>query len=424
MARASTTGSEPAPAPTSLFRLPARATGLLDRDERAFALEVVRELIDPPTAPYAEDAQIAYVRRFAAAREGFELAEDAHANLIVTWRGSRARAARDDAPALAFSAHLDHPGFHYAGRRGRAHRATFHGGVPERFFRGAPVRFFEPGTREALASATVARVDREGDELVATLSGFRGSAREGMFGVFDLASARFRGRRLHARVCDDLLGAAAILCALDRLARDSHPRTVVGIFTRAEETGFVGCQGLLRERGGPAGGLAVVGLECSPRRPTARVGGGPVIRVGDRQSVFDPALTHHLQEAAASLAAREPAFRFQRALMDGGSCESTAYNLWGVRAGALCLALGNYHNCGPRGAIAPEFVDWDDLEGLIRLLVEAASTWRRQEPGARMRARLERIWAAERGRLAASARRLRARKTRGADDGRDELERR
>jgi len=140
--------------------------------------------------------------------------------------------------------------------------------------------------------------------------------------------------------------------------------------------------------------------------------------------VFDPGLTHHLQEAAASLAAREPSFRFQRALMDGGSCESTAYNLWGVRAGALCLALGNYHNCGPRGAIAPEFVDWDDLEGLIRLLVEAATTWRRHEPGARMRARLERIWAAERGRLAASARRLRASKTRGADDGRDELGRR
>ena len=205
MARASTTGGELAPAPSSRFRLPARASGLLDAAERAFALEVVRALIDPPTAPYAEDAQVAYVRRFAATREGFELAEDAHANLIVTWRGSRARgkSAQEDGPALAFSAHLDHPGFHYAGKRGRAHRATFHGGVPERFFRGAPVRFFAPGTTEALASATVARVDREGDELVATLSGFRGAAREGMFGVFDLASARFRGGRLHARVCDD-----------------------------------------------------------------------------------------------------------------------------------------------------------------------------------------------------------------------------
>lgn len=440
MARASTTGSEAlAPAPASRFRLPARASGLLDEADRAFALDVVRALIDPPTAPYAEDAQVAYVRRFAAERPGFELAEDAHANLVVTWRGADAGRARrgprvaGDIPVLAFSAHLDHPGFHYAGRRGRAHRATFHGGVPERFFPGAPVRFFAPGTTDALATAVVERVAREGDELVATLRRFRGAAREGMFGVFDLASACFRGRRLHARVCDDLLGAAAILCALDRLARDSHPRPVVGIFTRAEETGFVGCQGLLRAGAGArngalaplvAGGLAVVGLECSPRRPTARVGGGPVIRVGDRQSVFDPELTHHLQEAAASLAAREPAFRFQRALMDGGSCESTAYNLWGVRAGALCLALGNYHNCGPKGAIAPEYVDWDDLEGLVRLLCEAASTWREGDPGARMRARLERIWTRERGRLSSSARRLRAKNPRGADDGRDELGRR
>ena len=79
-----------------------------------------------------------------------------------------------------------------------------------------------------------------------------------------------------------------------------------------------------------------------------------------------------------------------------------------LRAIGACLALGNYHNCGPGRSIAPEHVDWDDLEGLVRLLVEAAATWRGEDPGDRMRARLERIWERERGRLESSARRLRS----------------
>ena len=407
-------GGAPAPAPPGRFRLPARASGLLAPDERAAAFGFVRALLEPPTAPYAEDAQVDVVRAFVAARAGFSLEEDAHANLVVTWRGARAAGARAR-PVLAYSAHLDHPGFLYAGTAKGRHRAVFHGGVPERYFAGAPVRFFDVDTRAPLATATVARVERVplagdsgGDELVATLRGFRGTARAGMFGAWDLAPGELRGRRLHARVCDDLLGAAAILCTLDRLARARHPAPAIGVFTRAEETGFVGCQGLLRDATLGAD-VALVGLECSPRRATAKVGQGPVIRVGDRQSVFDPAITHHLQEAAETLRARHPAFRVQRALMDGGSCESTAYNLWGVRAGALCLALGNYHNCGPDGRIAPEFVDWDDFEGLVVLMTEAATSWSEGTGAqAKMRARLDRVWQREYNRLASSARRIRA----------------
>ena len=43
--------------------------------------------------------------------------------------------------------------------------------------------------------------------------------------------------------------------------------------------------------------------------------------------------------------------------MSGGTCEATAYQLYGYRTAALCVALGNYHNCGPDLTIAPEFVD-------------------------------------------------------------------
>jgi endoglucanase len=309
---------------------------------------------------------------------------------------------------LAFSAHLDHPGFLYLGLERGRHRAQFHGGVPDRFFAGARVRFFDVATQAVLATARVAGIERnERGELVATLSDFRGQAKRGMFGMWDLTPGVVRGTRLQARVCDDLMGAAAILSVLDLLSRARHPRHVLGIFTRAEETGFVGCQGLLRTSSLPRN-VAVIGLECSPRRVTAKVGLGPVVRVGDKQSIFQPWITHHLQECAASLRQRNERFLFQRALMDGGSCESTAYNLWDVPAGGLCLALGNYHNCGPRESIAPEFVDWDDFESLVALMREAALTWGGEPAGAKMRARLDSVWTREYNRLASSARRIRA----------------
>jgi hypothetical protein len=56
-------------------------------------------------------------------------------------------------------------------------------------------------------------------------------------------------------------------------------------------------------------------------------------------------------------------------LMPGGTCEATAFQLYGFRSAALCIALGNYHNCTPDGQIDSEFIDLGDLEGLIALCI-------------------------------------------------------
>jgi hypothetical protein len=80
----------------------------------------------------------------------------------------------------------------------------------------------------------------------------------------------------------------------------------------------------------------------------------------------------------------------QRCLMSGGTCEATAYQLYGYRCGALCVALGNYHNCGPNDRIESEFVSTDDVHGMALLCVEAARS--ADIPGASndaLRARLE-----------------------------------
>lgn len=396
-ARAAT--DEVPPVPPSRFALPRAHRGVLSDDDRVALLRVVRALLSTPTAPYFEDGMLAVVRALASEIPGVALRSDEHGNLIATRGDTKKR-------TLAFSAHLDHPGFHPFLRAGRAPGATLHGGVPTANLPSAALRFHDARSLRSVATASIASAAHGDDGLVyVELEDVRGAITAGSFGVFDLPDGVVRGSRLHSRVCDDLLGAAAILVALAILAREGHPRPLAGVFTRAEETGFIGCIGLLGSGALPKD-VAVIGLECSPRRATAKVGLGPVVRVGDRMSVFDPELTHLLQDSAVKVKARAPAFVGQRALMDGGSCESTAYNAWGVRAGGACLALGNYHNQGAKGGIEAEFVDWDDLESLVALLVEAARGFDASEGTTTARPRLERGFAREKERLARSAARI------------------
>ncbi len=387
--------------------LPRTERGVLAPAERELSLARAAELLSQPTAPYFEDGPIAVVRRFAAERPGLRLREDRWRNVIVERSSTITRAKRSASRRLALSAHLDHPGFAYLGRRGGEARAELHGGVPAAYLPGGRLRFFRAGTGEPCATARIARVASPATErpVVVGLTDVRGTLARGAFGMWDLTPGELRGSRLRARVCDDLMGAAAILAAFDVLELRGSKAPLIGVFTRAEETGFVGCLGLLKSRA-LRGDVDVVGLECSPRRPWARVGAGPVLRVGDAGTVFDPGISGRLLEIARELREKHPGFRFQRALMDGGRCESSAYNLWNVPAGGMCLALGNYHNCAAKTSIGPEFVDWDDFEALVAWLVAAAEAWSRRAAPTNSRARLNRLWEAEYKRLATSAERL------------------
>jgi endoglucanase len=102
------------------------------------------------------------------------------------------------------------------------------------------------------------------------------------------------------------------------------------------------------------------------------MGGGVIIRVGDRTSVFDSAGTRFLGHVAAEMAERDTRYKYQRALMSGGTCEATAYQEFGYRSAAVCVALGNYHNCASDGTIQAEYVSFADAESMARLLEKCA----------------------------------------------------
>ena len=58
--------------------------------------------------------------------------------------------------------------------------------------------------------------------------------------------------------------------------------------------------------------------------------------------------------------------------MSGGTCEATAYQEFGYQSAGVCVALGNYHNCGAANRIKAEYVSLGDACHMVDLLVEAA----------------------------------------------------
>jgi len=209
--------------------------------------------------------------------------------------------------------------------------------------------------------------------------------------MWDLPAFRVRDGKLHAAAIDDVLSVAVVLATLTEMAGRKMRTRVWGAFTRAEEVGFHGAIELAEAQRIPRGAL-VVSVEMSRERPWARIGNGPVVRVGDRMTTFDAGATFFLQEVARSLRERDSAFQAQRCLMDGGSCEATAFAVFGYRVGGLCLPLGNYHNIGRGGKVSAGYVSVRDSDRLVQLTVEAACHWPNfREIGVRLQARVERI---------------------------------
>jgi endoglucanase len=191
------------------------------------------------------------------------------------------------------------------------------------------------------------------------------------FAVWELPDFRRVRQQIHGRVCDDLIGVASILATLVALRRARAKVNVLGVLTRAEEVGFHGALALADSGRIPKEAL-VISLETSRELPPVRMGQGVILRVGDRASVFNSNATRFLAEVARELAEANKTFKVQRALMSGGTCEGTAYQEFGFETAAVCVALGNYHNCGPQDRIAVEFVDVRDALGMCDLLAAAA----------------------------------------------------
>lgn len=326
--------------------------------EKKELLTLAERVLRIPTAPYHEHGVRVFVEDYCRGL-GLAVERDKVGNVIVRYRRGAAIVP------LVYVAHMDHPGFEVTARD----RAEFLGGVPKECFSGSPVRIYSDGK---IIKATVAGIDEKRwprQKLVKLKAAI--ALRKGDFGMWDVPAFALRGDRLQATAIDDVLSVVCILATLTEISRKRLATHVWGVFTRAEEVGFHGAVEIARAGTIPRQAL-VISMEMSKQRPWAKMGDGPVIRVGDRMTIFDPAGVYYLQEVA-----RESAIRAQRCLMDGGACEATAFNGLGYRACGMCLPLGNYHNIGPGKKIRAEYVSVADLQGLLELMVAASREWRR-----------------------------------------------
>lgn len=340
-------------------------------DRREAWLGVAEGLLSQPTAPLVEGLPATAVSAFAEARPVLSAGRDAAGNVVVRYQGEDA----DPERPLVLVAHLDHPGFAVTGVTGATATLSFRGGLAAtNAVPGAPVEFFRPGSAEAVGHGELVVAEEHDRRLKgATARVVEGGAEPGDFAMWRFPGFAVVHDRITGRVCDDLLGAAVVLCALDELSRRQPAGAAVwGLFTRAEEIGFLGALEAIRLHTVPRR-ARVLSLECSKALADAPQGGGVIVRVGDRTSIFDPGLTAALVRAAGGLAAADPAFRWQRKLMDGGTCEASVFCACGYSASGLALPLGNYHNgldSGP--GVGPEHVTVDDYVAGVRLATELA----------------------------------------------------
>jgi endoglucanase len=349
--------------------------------------KLLTELLTQPTAPFREEHVVAVVQRVLE-QAGIPFFRDPVGNVIVgcASRADYRRLAREKSgePLRLFIAHMDHPGFH--GVRWVSNtrlRIKWHGGSPVRHVSGSQVwlataqdyraegrlsRVRLLKSRHAIYTAEV--------QVISATKDTRPKA-DTLYGGFKFRAPVWRaGKKINTKAADDLVGVFAVIStALDLHKKSRRKKTppFLGLLTRAEEVGFVGAIGhfeldWLASARRP---VIAVSLETSRTLPGALIGKGPVVRLGDRRTVFHPGYLKVLTDVAQDTLPG----KHQRRVMDGGSCEATAAITYGLPAIGLSVPLGNYHNegfeggpgCRAPGGPAPEFVHLDDIEGLLKL---------------------------------------------------------
>lgn len=348
----------------------------MDRTRRQEHERWLKELTSIPTAAGREDRVIRWIEAWVSEREDdLALERDDCGNLLI-----RQRRGGGDARPIFITAHLDHPAFvTTAANEGDQITLEFRGGVHDPYFVGTDIEIVDDNDRSH--RATITALDHEGKPFKTVIARLHEATDgrtldAGLVGRWLLPSPSIRNGRLYTHACDDLAAVAAALAAIDRLREVDGLGHVGLLFTRAEEIGFVGAIGACKCRSAPENSRLIC-LENSRSFRESPIGGGPILRVGDRISVFDPRLTNRLGDILTEHAREHEDFTWQRKLMPGGACEATTFSTYGYESTCVCLPLGNYHNMadidgtlkGKPARIAREVISLDDYHGLIELLV-------------------------------------------------------
>ena len=329
-------------------------------------LRMVERIASAPTAPYHEFRVMRAIGE--ALREiGVTTDTDAYGQLHAHLRSGEPRRS------LALVAHTDHPAFEVQDASGHEGRARILGGFSERLFRrDVPVLVCDDGDTPAFAATLddyVQQVEVAHNSLGHCRIRSERPLAAGQWAVLDLPAFEARGDELRLRAADDLALCAVAVLTLAAVHERSDPYDLRVVFTRAEETGLYGAR-LVAEDGLLPRDAVVVSLEASRALPHVRAGSGVVVRPGDVYNTFSNDGERFLRVARERLA--EAGIATQRALLTGGTCESSAFVRLGWTTTAIAVPNVNYHNqTDEHDRFVPEIVRLEDLRGAVALLAEA-----------------------------------------------------
>lgn len=292
---------------------------------------ILKRILKQPTAPFHEYHVRAEIESLLRGCPNVKLKRDKFGNLLATYKRGR----QSGRPTWVLGAHMDHPAF--------VRGLGMNGKDPWQFLGGVPKTDVERGVKRGLRKA-------------------KGQIAQWNFPL------KITKDRVEATACDDLVGCAVIVATFWALAQLKLQTTVYAAFTRAEEVGFLGAWHVGQNWPFPKDAV-YLSLETSRPVNGAVLGGGPVIRVGDRLSVFDSEAISTLMQTA-----KEQAIRVQRCLLDAGACEASAMQACGHRSAGISIPLGNYHNTTDDRKIAAEFVMMSDVKALVSLLTALVAT--------------------------------------------------
>lgn len=350
----------------------------------------LQEILSQPSAPFREH-HVAKVLQTCLMDAKVPYFLDPIGNIVV---GAQSKAeylkltrVKTREPLRIFVAHMDHPGFHgVEWLSDNELTFTWHGGSPTAHLEGAEVWLADAEGGWGSGRVREARMIPSGRALESGVVEITHRERPGaqrpsageLFGGFRFrAPVWFEDRLIYTKAADDLVGSFAVVSlARELYARKrskARPLPFLGLLTRAEEVGYIGAiahfeLGWYQRARRP---LLCVSLETSRTLPGAEIGKGPVVRLGDKAGVFSSSAL----KVFTDLAAMALPGKHQRRIMDGGTCEATAAQVYGLQAVGISVPLGNYHNQsfeggpdsrGPLGP-APEFVHTDDVAGLLTL---------------------------------------------------------
>ena len=379
-------------------------THTIPDDRRAAHQQWLLEVTQIPTGTGKEDRVVAWIDAWLAERPNLTRHNDPHGNFEI-----RIKDAPVSEHPIYFTAHLDHPGFVVDEVESDSNLVlAFRGGVMDDYFPNAKVRVHISDDRFVMGTIgkELKSTNDEGKQV--SSKPFKqysctldkpAAVEAGSLANWDLPDAKIVddefGGIIYTNACDDLAAVAAALAAIDELATMRDAGLDIGdlriLFTLAEEVGFIGAIGASRDGFMPKG-ARIIALENSRAMPDSPIHGGPIVRVGDRISIFSPELTGAVAKVAERIsggastptasqkASDMPKWKWQRKLMAGGACEASVYCAYGYCSTCVCLPLGNYHNMAglseaqagthegtPR--VGCEFIGLDDYAGMIDLLI-------------------------------------------------------